>query len=127
MARKRYLKKTPLKEAKELLLRSVDPSHLSDEAVQVSDALHRITAEPVFAKISSPHYHASAMDGICVRAEDTFRVAEFVGKTLTMADSDLPGLASFKYFDIGNALPAWANAVLMIEKVHQIDEHTLEN
>ena len=34
--------------------------------------------------------------------------------------------ASFKYVDTGNALPAWANAVIMIEKVHQIDEHTLE-
>src|SRR3989454_12285619 len=126
MARKRYLKKTPLKEAKELLLRSVDPSHLSDEAVQVSDALHRITAEPIFAKISSPHYHASAMDGICVRAEDTFGASEFVGKKLKVTDLDSPGSCVFKYVDTGNALAPWANAVIMIEKVHQLDNDTVE-
>ena len=31
-------------------------------------ALGRVTAEPIWAKISSPHYHASAMDGFAVRA-----------------------------------------------------------
>jgi putative molybdopterin biosynthesis protein len=126
MARKRYLKKTPLIEARELFLATVDASAFAVEEIAVDDGLDRITAEPVFAKISSPHYHASAMDGICVRAEDTFGATEFVGKTLTAADSDLPGLASFTYVDTGNALPGWANAVIMIEKVHQIDEHTLE-
>ena len=90
MARKRYLKKTPLIEARELFLATVDPSALAVEEIAVDDGLDRITAEPVFAKISSPHYHASAMDGICVRAEDTFGATEFVGKTLTLADSDLP-------------------------------------
>ena len=126
MARKRYLKKLRLTEARELFLATVDPSGLAIEEIAVDDGLDRITAEPVFAKISSPHYHASAMDGICVRAEDTFGATEFVGKTLTLADVDSPGLASFKYVDTGNALPAWANAVIMIEKVHQLDEHTVE-
>ena len=126
MARKRYLKKTPLTEARELFLATVDPARLAVEEIAVDDGLDRITAEPVFAKISSPHYHASAMDGICVRAEDTFGATEFVGKTLTLADSDSPAAGSFKYVDTGNALPAWANAVIMIEKVHQIDERTLE-
>jgi putative molybdopterin biosynthesis protein len=126
MARKRYLKKTPLIEARELFLATVDPGALAVEEIAVDDGLDRITAEPVFAKISSPHYHASAMDGICVRAEDTFGATEFVGKTLTLVDSDLPAAGSFQYVDTGNALPAWANAVIMIEKVHQIDERTLE-
>src|SRR6267142_1677762 len=72
MARKRYLKKTPLIEARELFLATVDASAFAVEEIAVDDGLDRITAEPVFAKISSPHYHASAMDGICVRAEDTF-------------------------------------------------------
>src|SRR5262245_12593913 len=72
MARKRYLKKTPLDEARQLILGKVDPAALRSETVAVEQALHRITTEPVFAKISSPHYHAAAMDGICVRAADTF-------------------------------------------------------
>jgi molybdopterin molybdotransferase/putative molybdopterin biosynthesis protein len=126
MARKRYLKKTPLTEARELLLSVVEPARLAIEEIAVDDGLDRVTAEPVFAKISSPHYHASAMDGICVRAEDTFGATEFVGKKLSLTDSAAPGTAAFKYVDTGNALPFWANAVIMIEKVHQIDDRTIE-
>ena len=126
MARKRYLKKTPLTEAREIFLATVEPSRLAVEEIAVDDGLDRVTAEPVFAKISSPHYHASAMDGICVRAEDTFGATEFVGKKLNLTNADAPGPAAFKYVDTGNALPAWANAVIMIEKVHQIDDHTIE-
>jgi putative molybdopterin biosynthesis protein len=126
MARKRYLKKTPLTEARELFLSTVDPLRLAVEEILVDDALDRITAEPVFAKISSPHYHASAMDGICVRAEETFGATEFVGKKLRLVDADSAGPDAFKYVDTGNALPAWANAVVMIEKVHQLDHTTVE-
>jgi putative molybdopterin biosynthesis protein len=126
MARKRYLKKTPLNEARELFLSAVDPSRLGAEEIAIENALDRITAEPVFAKISSPHYHASAMDGICVRAEDTFGATEFVGKELVLANSDAPNAGAFRYVDTGNALPAWANAVIMIEKVHQLDAKTVE-
>jgi len=126
MARKRYLKKTTLVEARELFLAAIDPSRLGAEEIAVEDGLDRITAAPVFAKISSPHYHASAMDGICVRAEDTFGATEFAGKKLCLTDSAAPGAAAFKYVDTGNALPAWANAVIMIEKVHRIDERTVE-
>jgi molybdopterin molybdotransferase/putative molybdopterin biosynthesis protein len=127
MARKRYLKKTPLIEAREMFLQVVTPSNLAVEEISIDEAaLDRTTAEPVFAQISSPHYHASAMDGICVRAEDTFGATEFVGKILRLADSDSPGPATFKYVDTGNALPPWANAVIMIEKVHQIDNQNVE-
>jgi len=126
MARKRYLKKTPLTEARELFLSTITPARLAIEEIAIDDALDRITAEPIFAKISSPHYHASAMDGICVRAEDTFGATEFVGKKLGLADSDAPAAGAFKYVDTGNALPAWTNAVIMIEKVHQLDATTIE-
>jgi putative molybdopterin biosynthesis protein len=84
MARKRYLKKTPLREAQELFLERIDGSRIETETLPVDQALNRITAEPVFAKISSPHYHGSAMDGICVRAEDTFGATEFSPKRLKL-------------------------------------------
>ncbi|HEX9787400.1 MAG TPA: molybdopterin biosynthesis protein, partial [Candidatus Binatia bacterium] len=126
MARKRYLKKTPLHQARETFLATVEPSRLAVEEIAVDDGLDRITAEPIFAKISSPHYHASAMDGICVRAEDTFGATEFSGKQFTLAKSDAPDAASFQYVDTGHALPPWANAVVMIEKVHQLDDASVE-
>jgi putative molybdopterin biosynthesis protein len=126
MARKRYLKKTPLKEAKELFLAKVEPLRIANEFIAVEEALDRITAEPVFAKISSPHYHAAAMDGICVRAEDTFGATEFKPKTLIPASSDSPDPNVFAYVDTGNSLPGWANAVIMIEKVRQLQDGSLE-
>src|SRR5215471_855779 len=126
MARRRYLKKTPLEEARRLFLAGIDSSKLTSETVPVEDALDRVTAEPVFAKISSPHYHAAAMDGICVRAEDTFGATEFVGKKLTRASADSSGAGAFAYVDTGNALPAWANAVIMIQNVRQLDDKTVE-
>ncbi len=126
MARKRYLKKTPLTEARALFLSVVDPSRLGADEIPVDDALERITAQPIFAILSSPHYHAAAMDGVCVRAEDTFGATEFAGTKLTLADSDSADGGRYQYVDTGNALPVWANAVIMIEKVHQLDSTTIE-
>ena len=125
MARKRYLKKTPLLEARELFLSRFDASDLETETVAVDRALNRVTAAAIFAKISSPHYHGSAMDGICVRAEDTFGATEFKPKTLKlMSGAAEPGV--FSFIDTGNALPSWADAVIMIEKVRNLGETSVE-
>src|SRR5713226_3581067 len=126
MARKRYLKKTPLLEARRLFLERVDPTHLEIETLPVDQALNRITAKPVFAKISSPDYHGSAMDGICVRAEDTFGATEFSPKRLKLIAGEAAADGRFAFVDTGHALPSWATAVVMIEKVHQIDDTTVE-
>ncbi len=120
MARKRYLKKTPLAQAREQFLGHVDPTGLEDETVDVGQALHRITSEPVFARISSPHYHGSAMDGICVRAENTFGATEFAPRRLRLLTDATRPDGCFAYLDTGQPLPSWANAVIMIEKVHEI-------
>jgi len=122
MARKRYLKKTPLAEARELFLEAVAEIRLEDETVDVGQALHRITAEPVFARISSPHYHGSAMDGICVRAEDTFGATEFSPRRLRLLADEAHAEGRFAYLDTGQPLPAWADAVIMIEKVRDAGE-----
>ena len=126
MARKRYLKKTPLVDARDAFLRRIDPARLPSEIIAVEDGLDRVTAEAVYAKLSSPHYHAAAMDGICVRAEDTFGATEFAGKKLTRTAGAAPAPGGFANVDTGNALPSWANAVIMIEKVRQLDADTVE-
>jgi molybdopterin molybdotransferase/putative molybdopterin biosynthesis protein len=125
MARKRYLKKTPLREARELFTDRFDASHLDTETLAVENALNRVTAQAVFANISSPHYHGSAMDGICVRAQDTFGVTEFKPKKLKLKSVAVDDNV-FAFVDTGNALPSWADAVIMIEKVHRLDESTVE-
>ena len=66
-----------------------------------------------------PHYHASAMDGIAVNAEDTYEAHE---KNPLHLQKD----EQFVYVDTGNAIPPQFNAVIMIEYVHVIDEFTIE-
>ena len=125
MARKRYLKKTPLREARELFLSRFGPLHLETETVAVDQALNRVTATAVFAKISSPHYHGAAMDGICLRARDTFGATEFKPIKLQLLSGSVKD-GVFAFVDTGNAIPSWADAVIMIEKVRRLDENTLE-
>lgn len=127
-ARKRYLKKQPLGAALGRFLGAVSPRPTT-EHVAVEDALGRTTAAPIFAKRSAPHYHGAAMDGIAVRAEDTFGAGEFSPLTLTrVAAKRRPPAdgAPFQYVDTGSPLPRWANAVIMIERVFKTDERQIE-
>jgi putative molybdopterin biosynthesis protein len=97
---------------------------LATERVPVADALGRVTAAPIWARLSSPHYHASAMDGYAVRAIDTAGATEATPIRLTLVDSDLtkqPPSRSAQPVNTGHALPPWANAVIMIENVQHFD------
>ena len=67
-----YLTNTPLEKAREdyikLLLEKGFAS--KTETMPVYRARGRITARPVYAHICAPHYAASAMDGVAVKARD---------------------------------------------------------
>ena len=93
------------------------------------NALGRVTAEPIWANVSSPHYHASAMDGFAVRAEDTEGAAPSSPVTL-FTDSQFPNpqftnLPITIYLDTGDPLPDWANAVIPIENTEPLDENEI--
>src|SRR5205809_7880828 len=79
-ARKVYLEDLPLEEARarfEAALAAAGlPRRAEAEEVALAAALGRVTAAPVWARISSPHYHAAAMDGVAVRAADTNGASE---------------------------------------------------
>jgi len=111
-----YLENTPLEEALAIYMGklrgngALEP--LGAEPVAVDDVLGRVTARPVYARISSPHYHASAMDGIAVRAADTFGASETSPVRLKI------GGQAF-LVDTGDPLPEGCDAVIMIEQVHR--------
>lgn len=116
--RKIYLQDKPRAEARQELLDAFDlPFH--KELLEATDALGRVTAEPIFAGTSMPHYHAAAMDGVAVFAEETYEAHEHHPLHLKSGDQ-------FTYVDTGNAIPAKFNAVIMIEDVNVIDEETIE-
>jgi putative molybdopterin biosynthesis protein len=109
-----------LEEAKEIFLgRFVPRMRTGVEEVFAEDSLGRVTVGPIFAKISSPTYHSAAMDGIAVRAEETFGTTEKNPRVLTV------GLEAV-WINTGQALPEGFNAVIMVEKVHPLDQEHLE-
>ena len=81
------------------------------ERIPVIDARGRVTARPVFAAVSSPHYHASAVDGIAVRSADTFGASETTPLCLKLGEEAV-------VVDTGDPLPLGFNAVIMIEDLH---------
>jgi molybdenum cofactor synthesis domain-containing protein len=115
-----YLAMKSLEEAREVFLSRFGPGIRSGvEEIQAGDALGRVTAEPVFAKISTPTYHSAAMDGIAVRAEETYGTTERNPKTLKVGREAL-------WINTGQAIPEGFNAVIMVEKLHQLDEEHIE-
>lgn len=99
---------------------------LSVEQIPLDEnALGRVTAEPIWAKISSPHYHASAMDGFAVRAEDTIGAQPSSPVQLSITNYPIPNsqFPKAEYVDTGDPLPDWANAVIPIENVESLDEN----
>jgi putative molybdopterin biosynthesis protein len=119
-----YLHDIPLPQAQAKFQQALQEANLwrvlGIQSVPLDEnALGRVTAEPIWAKISSPHYHASAMDGFAVRAEDTNGAQPSTPIQLSVISNQLPGQA--QYVDTGDPLPDWANAVIPIENVESLD------
>src|SRR5215510_9492066 len=115
-----YLHDIPLPQAQSLLEQALQEAGLwrvlGVEAIPLDEnALGRVTAEPIWAKISSPHYHASAMDGFAVRALSTVGAMPSIPMILAVGPEA-------QYVDTGDPLPDWANAVIPIENVESLDE-----
>jgi len=115
-----YLEDIPLEEAQTRLEDAIQEAGMGEilgkERLKVSDLLlDRVLAETVWARISSPHYHGSAMDGFAVRSQSTHGALETAPLRL-----DYGGDAF--YLDTGDPLPDWADAVIPIENVEPLDE-----
>ncbi|WP_161823262.1 molybdopterin biosynthesis protein [Sporotomaculum syntrophicum] len=124
MKRDVYLDDKPLEEAlAEYLdylagLGALSPG--PSELIAVDEAAAgRVTASPVYARNSSPHYHASAVDGVAVQASITFGASDATPKRLTLG-------THIAVVDTGDPLPPECDAVIMIEDVHFIDENVFE-
>ena len=81
MAKRRiYLEDIPLDEARAKLQAALasagKASPTPGEPVPLDEALGRVTATPIRAKLSSPHFHCAAMDGYAVSAAATVSARE---------------------------------------------------
>ena len=89
------------------------------EQVPLDQASGRVTAAPIWAKASSPHYDAAAMDGVAVRAGDTRGATETAPVRLKLGEQA-------EWVDTGDAMPPGFDAVIMVEVVHEVDESAIE-
>ena len=96
-------------------LKAVDKwDALPGESITLDDALGRVTAAPVWAAISSPHYHAAAMDGYAVQARCTLGATETRPVRLEVPTQAVP-------VNTGEPLPLNTNAVIMIEHTQSLE------
>jgi putative molybdopterin biosynthesis protein len=81
---------------------------LPGEEIPLDQALGRVTAEPIWARLSSPHYHAVAMDGYAVRSAETEGASATTPVTLELESQACA-------VDTGDPLPPGFDAVVPSE------------
>ena len=116
-----YLHDIPLSEAQSRLESALRDANLwrvlgVETIILDENALGRTLAGPVWAKTSSPHYHASAMDGFAVRAAETAGATPTKPVTLQIPEQAC-------YLDTGDPLPPGFDSVIQIENTEALDEH----
>ncbi|MGI5976135.1 MAG: molybdopterin biosynthesis protein [Candidatus Limivicinus sp.] len=106
-----YLRNISLPEAKKNYIAALKKNGFEGktERIPVQQACGRISASPVYAHICAPHYAASAMDGIALRAVDSF------GATETSPVNLSPD--SFTVVDTGDPIPEGCDCVIMVEEL----------
>jgi putative molybdopterin biosynthesis protein len=109
-----FLHDVPLEDARArfdaaLLEAGVDARGSATETLVLADALDRVTARAVIARLSSPHYHACAMDGVAVLAARTAGALETAPLELSAAEAIV--------VDTGDPLPDGCDAVIPIELI----------
>lgn len=120
MKRQIYLSMKGLEEARDLFFSHFGPDQRTGvEVIRSEDALSRVTAEPVFARYSAPAFHCAAMDGIAVKAENTYGATERHPKALKIGTDAI-------WINTGQPIPDGYDSVIMVEKLHQVDEEHLE-
>ena len=115
-----YLQDIPLARARSILDGALEAAGrkgvLGVEEILLNEyALGRVLAKPIWARLSSPHYHASAMDGYAVRSETT----DFATPATPV---DLLIGIQASYVDTGDPLPEWSDSVIPIENIEMISE-----
>ena len=110
-----YLDNIPLEEAKEKFFALIKKDFTyKTEEIPSTEAVGRVLSKAVYAKICCPHYNASAMDGVAVKAQYTYTASENTPVTLT------PDM--YTVVDTGDAIPDDKDAVIMVEELSFEDE-----
>ena len=110
-----YLDMKSLPAARRIILDRFPMAEIGTEVIPAPESVGRVLAEPVFAAVSSPSFHAAAMDGIAVRAADTYGASEGQPRDLKEGETAL-------FVNTGHAMPEGTDAVIMIEHIQLMGE-----
>lgn len=109
--------RTNVADAREQLLSQIAPVEAT-ETVALDAADGRMLATEITAPRAVPHYDRAAMDGFAVRASDVVDASERAPVRLEIAESGGPDRAVA--VDTGEAMPAGADAVVMVEQTERV-------
>ncbi|MDD5420199.1 MAG: molybdopterin molybdotransferase MoeA, partial [Methanomicrobiaceae archaeon] len=126
-----FLTVVPVDEAVGIVRRIAPP--IRSEEVALADALHRVLADDIRADTDVPGFNRSTVDGYAVIAADTVGAGEALPSMLNCAgrvamgsrDTGRIAPGACAYVPTGGALPAGADAVVMIEHCEQVGEEVL--
>ncbi len=104
------------------------------ETISISEALDRVLGSEIVCEEDMPGFSRSSMDGYAIRAKDTFGASDSLPAFLELAGEVVMGrepegsITSGKAMRIstGGMIPEGADAVVMLEYCHSMDEKTIE-
>jgi molybdopterin molybdotransferase len=107
---------------------------LEEEFVALENALGRILGRDVISPEDLPSFSRSSVDGFAVRAKDTFGATESMPALCEITGEVIMGEApdgvvwsgAAWRIPTGGMLPEGADAVVMLEHCHRLDETTIE-
>ncbi len=105
-----------------------------EETVPLVEALGRVLSKEITAPENLPEFSRTTVDGYAVRAKDTFGASESLPAFLEMTGEVIMGQVPTGTVTPGKAIristggmmPDSADAVVMIEYCHSLDEKTIE-
>jgi len=114
-----YLQMKTLEQARRIVLDAFGRNLLGTQRLPAPEAVGRVLAEPVAARLSSPNFHAAAMDGIAVPSKTTFGAHPARPRQLRIG-------SEAHYVNTGHVLPPGTDAVIMIEHVQVLDAEQVQ-
>lgn len=110
-----YLSNYELKEAVNIFFNKISPLNKEKEIIPTWESCGRVTANPIFAKISSPHYNSSAMDGIATLSTKTHGASD-------RNQIELEEGVDYVVVDTGDPIPREFDCVIMVEDLIKVNE-----
>ncbi|MEW6283087.1 MAG: molybdopterin biosynthesis protein [Candidatus Eremiobacterota bacterium] len=89
------------------------------EEVPTVSSVGRVTALPVAANLSSPHYYQAARDGMAVRSTTTFPATREAPVTLRLGSDGV-------FVDTGSALPDGFDAVVPVREIRLVSTEDVQ-